>query len=244
MTMPRPLAVVRLGRQPYGVVHALQHHLVAARQRGEIDDTLLLLEHEPVITLGRRADATHILADAATLERAGIAVVPIERGGDATYHGPGQLVGYPIVDLAALGLGPSDYMHALEDAVIAAMADWGIAGGRRQGQVGVWVGGNKMCAMGVRVSKRVTYHGLALNVDPIMDHWRMIVPCGIRDGFVTSMAAELGSAPPMEAVIATVVARLGHRLGLAPVERALENLCPKAAVGMSMAAVQSAENQE
>lgn len=227
--MRRPLAVVPLGRQPYGRVHALQHRLVAARQRGEIDDTLLLLEHEPVITLGRRADAAHILVDEATLARAGIEVVSIERGGDVTYHGPGQLVGYPIVDLAELRLGPSDYMHALEDAVIAAMADWGIATGRRQGRVGVWVGDNKICALGVRVSKRVTYHGFALNVDPNMDHWRMIVPCGIRDGFVTSMAAELGKVPTMDLVRATVVARLGQRLGLAPVERALASLGPEIA---------------
>lgn len=219
-----PLAVVALGRQPYGVVHAFQHRLVAARQRGAVGDVLLLLEHEPVITLGRRADLAHVLASEEMLTRAGINVVPVERGGDVTYHGPGQLVGYPILNLNSLGLGPSDYMHALEDVIIAAMGDWSIAAGRRKGQVGVWVGEDKICAMGVRISKRVTYHGFALNVDPIMDHWRMIVPCGIRDGFVTSMAAELGFAPSMDDVMATVVTCFAAVFGMAPTIRTLSEL--------------------
>ncbi len=240
--MRPPLAVVRLGRQPYGRVHRLQHALVEARQRDEICDVALLLEHEPVITLGRRADASHILVEEPVLRRAGIAVVEIERGGDVTYHGPGQVVGYPIVDLSRLGLGPSDYMHALEDAIIAAMGDYGIAAGRRHGQVGVWVGDNKICALGVRVSKRVTYHGFALNVDPNMDHWRMIVPCGIRDGFVTSMAAEMGRVPAMDAVVDTVVARLGERLGLIPSEHRLSDMLPGVAQEAPLAEMESPEN--
>ncbi len=148
----------------------------------------------------------------------------IERGGDVTYHGPGQLVGYPIINLASLGIGPSDYMHALEDVIIAAMAEFGIVGTRRKDQIGVWVGGDKICAMGVRVSKRVTYHGFALNVAPNMAHWRMIVPCGIRDGFVTSMAAELGQAPPMAKVATTVVTCFADRFGMTPMTRSLSEL--------------------
>jgi len=219
-----PLVVVALGRQPYETVHALQHRLVAARKQGDVSDVLLLVEHEPVITLGRRADPANVLASAASLREAGIEVVRIERGGDVTYHGPGQLVGYPIVNLASLGIGPSDYMHALEDVIIAAMAEFGIVGTRRKDQIGVWVGGDKICAMGVRVSKRVTYHGFALNVAPNMAHWRMIVPCGIRDGFVTSMAAELGQAPPMAKVATTVVTCFADRFGMTPMTRSLSEL--------------------
>ncbi|MGC9359439.1 MAG: lipoyl(octanoyl) transferase LipB [Anaerolineae bacterium] len=221
---PRPLAVVELGLQPYGRAHALQHRLVAARQQGNVSDVLLLLEHEPVITLGRRADPENVLVTAESLQEAGIELVRIERGGDVTYHGPGQLVGYPIIDLASLGLGPSDYMHGLEDVIMAAMAEFGIVGARRKGQIGVWVDGDKICAMGVRVSKRVTYHGFALNVDPIMDHWRMIIPCGIRDGFVTSMAVELGQAPSMEEVRSTVLAHFAAHFGMTPVARTLAEL--------------------
>jgi lipoate-protein ligase B len=240
--MRPPLAAVRLGRQPYGRVHRLQHALVEARQRDEINDVALFLEHEPVITLGRRADASHIVVEESVLTRAGIEVVEIERGGDVTYHGPGQLVGYPIVDLSRLGLGPSDYMHALEDAIIAAVGDYGIAAGRRHGQVGVWVEGNKICALGVRVSKRVTYHGFALNVDPNMDHWRMIVPCGIRDGFVTSVAAEMGCVPAMDAVVDTVVTRLSERLGLTPTECRLSGLLPGGALEALLAGMESSKD--
>jgi len=220
----RPLAVVELGLEPYGKAHALQHRLVAARQQGDVSDVILLLEHEPVITLGRRADPRNVLATAEALQEAGIELVRIERGGDVTYHGPGQLVGYPIIDLASLGIGPSDYMHGLEDVIMAAIGEFGIVGGRRKGQIGVWVNGDKICAMGVRVSKRVTYHGFALNVDPAMEHWRMIVPCGIRDGFVTSIEAELGQAPSMSDVESMVVAHFAAHFGMKPVTRALSEL--------------------
>jgi lipoate-protein ligase B len=222
--MSRRLAVVELGIQPYGRAHTLQHRLVAARQQGDVSDVLLLLEHAPVITLGRRADPANVLASSDSLQEAGIEVVRIERGGDVTYHGPGQLVGYPIVDLASLGLGPSDYMHGLEDVIMAAITEFGLKGSRREGQIGVWVGGDKICAMGVRVSKRVTYHGFALNVDPIMDHWHMIIPCGIRDGFVTSMASELGRAPSMEEVRSAVVTHFAEYFAMMPVDCTLAEL--------------------
>lgn len=211
--MTRTVAVVHLGVEPYGPVLELQHRLVSLRQQEQIGDTLLLLEHTPVITLGRRADEGHILAPADTLAREGIEVHRVERGGDVTYHGPGQLVGYPIIHLPSFGLGASDYMHRLEDVLAAALADWHLVSHRREGVIGVWVGDNKIAALGVRISKGVTYHGFALNVAPDMRHWATIVPCGITDGGVTSLALELGQAPPMAEVRARVVQHFGALFG-------------------------------
>jgi lipoate-protein ligase B len=189
-----------LGVQAYQPMETLQHELVSWRQQVFIDDVLLMLEHEPVITLGRRADPHHVLVDAEELQRQGIIVCQTERGGDVTYHGPGQLVVYPILNLALLGLGPSDYMHNLEDVAAETVADYGLATFRRPGIIGVWVGKNKIAALGVRIKGGVSFHGLALNVDPVMTHWSNIIACGITDGGVTSMASELGYAPPMAEV--------------------------------------------
>lgn len=204
------VGLLNLGREPYQRVQALQNRLVDRRQRGEIGDTLILLEHQPVITLGRRGDPGHILADAEALAAAGVEVCRSERGGDVTYHGPGQLVGYPILYLPDHALGASDYMHRLEDVLALALADYGIATHRREGIIGVWVGENKIAALGVRVRGQVTYHGWALNVAPDMRHWGYIIPCGITDGGVTSMALELGAAPPMAEVRACMAARFAE----------------------------------
>jgi len=191
---------VDLGREPYASAEALQHKLVTWRQEGRIDDTLLLLEHDPVFTLGRRADSSHILASPEVLEREGIEVRQTERGGDVTYHGPGQIVGYPIMHLPSRGLGASDYMHRLEQVLMDTMQDYGIPTHRRDGIIGVWVGQNKIAALGVRIKRGVAFHGFALNVAPDMYHWTLIIPCGITDGGVTSMALELPEAPPLEEV--------------------------------------------
>jgi len=185
-------------------MEALQHTLVDWRQRELIDDVLILLEHEPVITLGRRADDAHILASPEALETEGVQVCRTERGGDVTYHGPGQLVGYPIIDISSYGLGASDYMHRLEDVVAAALADFGIQTHKREGIIGVWVGENKIAALGVRIKRGVTFHGFALNVKPNMLHWSFIIPCGITDGGVTSVALELEHAPTMAEMRARV----------------------------------------
>lgn len=200
MVRPTRVRLVNLARIAYGLAVDLQNELVARRQAGEIDDVLLLLEHEPVITLGRRADESHVLATREALCSAGITVHHTERGGDVTYHGPGQLVGYPILHLPSHNLGASDYMHLLEEVVVRTAADYDLTTQRREGVIGVWVGINKLAAFGVRIKRGVSMHGLALNVDPDMDHWRMIIPCGIRDGFVTSLSRELGVAPPMDQV--------------------------------------------
>ncbi len=213
MNMAETLLCYDLGLVPYGPVHRLQRILVEQRRLDQVGDLALFLEHTPVITLGRRADPGHILASPEALAQEGITVHPVERGGDVTYHGPGQLVVYPILRLREHHLGPSDYMHLLEEVVIATLADLGIQAGRREGFVGVWVGHDKLCALGVRVMRGITMHGLALNIAPNMAHWALIVPCGIRDGGVGSMAALLGCAPPREVVARTLAHRLADALG-------------------------------
>ncbi len=202
----KKVLLLELGVEPYDRAWELQHRLVAARRSGRLGDVLILLEHEPVLTLGRRADESHILASLDTLKRLGVAVQRVERGGDVTYHGPGQLVGYPILRLADYGLGASDYMHALEEVLIHALADLGVAATRKPDLIGVWAGGGKIAALGARIEEGITYHGFALNVAPDMAHFALIVPCGLRDEQVTSMSAVLGR--PVE--MAQVRARVRH----------------------------------
>jgi len=197
--------LIQLGVQPYGPMQALQNELVQWRQQELIEDAFLLLEHAPVITLGRRADPAHILATPEMLTGEGVEVCQSERGGDVTYHGPGQLVGYPILRLHRYHIGASDYMHRLEEVIMLTLADYGLASHRRDRVIGAWVGDNKIAAFGVRIKRGVTLHGFALNVSPNMLHWSFIIPCGITDGGVTSMAAQLGSAPPMQRVRERVI---------------------------------------
>lgn len=204
--MGKTVWVLELGIEPYDCAWELQHRLVAARRAEKVGDLLLLLEHEPVLTLGRRADESHILASPEMLQRLGVAVRRVERGGDVTYHGPGQIVGYPILRLADYGLGASDYMHALEEVLIRALADLGVAATRKPDLIGVWADGGKVAALGARIEEGVTYHGFALNVNPRMEHFALIVPCGLRDDLVTSMSAVLGQ--PLE--MAQVRARVRH----------------------------------
>nr|MBC7244840.1 lipoyl(octanoyl) transferase LipB [Chloroflexota bacterium] len=204
------MLVLNLGLEPYERAWELQHCLVKARQEGRIDDILILLEHEPVITLGRTGDPSHILASADELREAGIVVHRVERGGDVTYHGPGQLVGYPILHLEAHHLGVSDYMHALEDVLIRTLHDFGLSAYRRTGIIGVWVGERKIAALGARVERGVTYHGFALNVAPNLEHFALIVPCGLTDASVTSMQRELGKPVEMHFVRERVIWNFGQ----------------------------------
>ncbi len=210
------LHVRRLGVVPYDEALALQQRLVEDRAADRIPDTLLLLEHPPVITLGVRVhhDRSHIVASPETLAERGVDVRESGRGGDVTYHGPGQLVGYPIV---ALGPGRRDlhrYVRDLEEALIVALGRLGIRGGRIQGLTGVWVGDEKIAAIGVRVARWITSHGFALNVSPNLDHFGLIVPCGISDRGVTSIARVLGRLVPMEEVEGLVATALAEILGL------------------------------
>jgi len=214
---PRPLDVRRLGIVSYADGLALQEELVNARKAGEIPDQLLLLEHPPVITLGAkvRNDRSHVLASAETLEEAGVALFEAGRGGDVTYHGPGQLVGYPIVDLRPDRCDVHRYVRDLEQVMIATAAAFGIEAGRVAGLTGAWVGQDKLAAIGVRISRWITSHGFALNVATDLSHFSLIVPCGIEDRGVTSLGRLLGAAPPMTAVgdaVISAFARIFERL--------------------------------
>ena len=202
MDDPRRLEVHRLGRLPYEEALVLQQRLVEARKAGQIPDQLLLLQHPPVITLGAkvRNDRSHVLASDEALEEAGVSLFEAGRGGDVTYHGPGQLVGYPILDLRPDRCDVHRYVRDLE-AVMIAMADgFGIRAERVAGLTGAWVGRNKLAAIGVRISRWITSHGFAFNVSTDLAHFGLIVPCGIADRGVTSLGELLGAAPPMAAV--------------------------------------------
>ena len=183
----RPLDVRRLGVVGYGAALDLQRRLVADRQRDLVADQLLLLEHPPVITLGARADAGNVLASPAALRRRGVEVHDARRGGDVTYHGPGQLVGYPIVLLKPDRCDVRRYVRDLEEVLIRAAADFGVRAARAPGLTGVWVGDDKLAAIGVRLSRWVTSHGFALNVTTDLDDFALIRPCGLADRGVTSL---------------------------------------------------------
>ena len=196
----RPLDVRRLGLMPYGEALALQRALVEDRRAGRIADTLLLVEHPHVLTLGVRGDGgrSHILATADALASRGVEVHETGRGGDITYHGPGQLVGYPIIDLKPDRCDVHRYVRDLEDVLIRTACDYGIAAARVAGLTGVWVGREKLAAIGVRVARWITSHGFAFNVSTDLDYFNLIVPCGIADRGVTSLARLVGR--PVDAV--------------------------------------------
>jgi lipoate-protein ligase B len=200
---PAP-AVRRLGRIGYRAAWALQRQLVAARSADEIPDTLLLLEHPPVITLGRAGSTDHLLGSEAELAGRGVELVASDRGGDITFHGPGQIVGYAVVDLAARGRDLHRYLRDLETVLIRALAEFGIHAGRSPGLTGVWVGDAKVAAIGIRVSRWITHHGFALNVQTDLSYFDLIVPCGIADRRVTSMEALLGGPVDRAAVEAAL----------------------------------------
>jgi lipoyl(octanoyl) transferase len=183
----RTLAVRRLGRVPYERGLSLQADLVARRQRGDIPDTLLLLEHDPVFTLGRNARVENVLLPEDALRARGFGVHETGRGGDVTYHGPGQAVGYPILHLEPGRQDVHRYVRDLEEVMIRACADEGVAAERIAGKSGVWVGREKVGAIGVRIARWVTSHGFALNVANDLAPFELIVPCGIRDHGVTSL---------------------------------------------------------
>src|SRR6476620_11197931 len=205
--MSRPLEVRWLATVPYAEGVDLQKRLVEQRKLDAIPDQLLLLEHPPVITLGvkTRDDRTHIVATPQTLEDEGIEVVETGRGGDVTYHGPGQLVGYPILDLKPDRCDVHRYVRDLEAVLIRAVERFGIRAGRMPGLTGVWVGADKLAAIGIRISRWVTSHGFALNVTTDLDHFGFIVPCGITGKGVTSFERLLGQAPTMADVSAAVI---------------------------------------
>jgi lipoyl(octanoyl) transferase len=205
----RAIEVRRLGLVPYEAGLELQRQLVDERKAQRIPDQLLLLQHPPVITLGVRVrdDRAHVLAAPDELARQGVAIVESGRGGDVTFHGPGQLVGYPILDLNPDRRDVHRYVRDLEEVLIQVAASFGIAAGREPGLTGAWVGNEKLAAIGVRISRWVTSHGFALNVATDLRHFDLIVPCGIRDKGVTSLERLLGRPVPMaEVESATITA--------------------------------------
>lgn len=198
----------------YGDAWALQRALLRDRQEERIPDVLLLVEHPPVITVGRAGKKTHILVPEDLLRRSGIELYEIERGGDVTYHGPGQLVGYPILGLQRLGEDVVRYVRLLETTLIAALQPFGIAADRLRGYPGVWVQGAKIAAIGVAVKRKVTMHGFALNVDPSLAHFDLINPCGLGKP-VTSMARLLGRPVSLEEIRPVIFQTFGAQFGLA-----------------------------
>ncbi len=202
--------VRRLGIVPYREAWGLQKELAEARRSGTIPDTLLLLEHPHTYTIGRRGTRNNVFLTDAELTARGITCLEVDRGGDVTYHGPGQLVGYPILDL-----GPHPdvgaYLRSLEDMLIEAIGDFGTAAERLPGYTGVWIGNRKIAAIGVKVAHGITTHGFALNVAPDLSLFTHILPCGIPDKGVTSMALERGASPPMAEVEEAVAARFRAR---------------------------------
>ena len=204
---PRALQARRLGTLAYAEAAALQQQLVARRRRHEIADQLLLLQHPHVITLGSSARAEHVLADEATRRLLDIEIHETGRGGDVTYHGPGQLIGYPILDLKPDRCDLHRYIRDIEAALITLLAEYGLGAGRKDGLTGVWVGDAKVAAIGVRVSSGwITSHGFALNVSTDLTFFDAIVPCGIRDRAVTSLERETGGTVDF----ARAVARVTH----------------------------------
>lgn len=207
----RTLDIRRLGRIDYETGLALQQELVEERRTGAIPDTLLLLEHSPVITLGvrTRGRASNIVASADELRDRGVTVVETGRGGDVTYHGPGQLVGYPIFDLRPNRCDVHQYVRDLEQALVLALGAFGVTAGRVTGLTGVWVGPAgreaKIAAIGVRISRWITSHGFALNVSTDLRNFRLIVPCGIADRGVTSLELVTGVPVGMSAVEDAIV---------------------------------------
>lgn len=211
------LTVIDRGLEDYACTLAFQEMQVARRQQKHGNDTIILVEHRPVFTLGRRANTGDILLGKPDLDRLGIAVVETTRGGLVTYHGPGQLVVYPIIDLGARNRGPAWYVGRLEQAIVTCLAEFGVqATGDAQNR-GVWVGQEKIAAIGVRITRGITMHGFAVNIAPDLTPFSYIVPCGIRDRGVTSLKA-LGVEISLDKVKSPIVQHLARSLatGLEP----------------------------
>ena len=208
---PRVLDVRRLGLVAYDDALELQRDLVEQRRAGRVPDLLLLLEHPPVITLGARSEISraNILATSERLAEMGIAVHETGRGGDVTYHGPGQVVGYPILDLRPDRCDVHKYVRDLEEVMIRVCAGYGVSAGRIAGLTGTWVGAEKIAAIGIRISRWITSHGFAFNVSTNLDHFTLIVPCGLAGRGVTSLAAITGRQVSIAQVEETIVRHFG-----------------------------------
>lgn len=208
--MIRECRVVSLGMCDYQEAYQLQKQLLCRRIGGKIPDTLVLLQHPPVFTIGRKGTRKNILAGNEVLYREGILVYNTDRGGDITYHGPGQIVGYPILDLNLHGRDVHRVINMYEEVVIRLLAGYGLKGSRLTEHPGVWVDHEKICAIGIGISNWVTYHGFALNVNTNLEHFRYIIPCGITGRGVTSMARILGRGVDETSVAGELVRIFGR----------------------------------
>jgi lipoyl(octanoyl) transferase len=211
-------SLLRLGLVDYLEAWELQKRLARQVGDGRSGGCLLVLEHPRTYTLGVRAREEHLLLAHEAFGRLGAKIYQVDRGGDVTYHGPGQLVGYPILDLRDWGAGPLWYVRTLEAVLIDALGALGVTGGRREGRRGVWVGNEKIAAIGVRVSRGITTHGFALNVDPDLAYFRHIVPCGLADAGVTSVRRVVGGPVRMDEAVDAVISAFGARFGLEMIE--------------------------
>jgi lipoate-protein ligase B len=209
--------VVRLGTVDYQQAWDLQVRLAQGVWAAEQPNTLLLLEHPPVYTRGRLSQPGHILLTPGQLREKGISVYDTDRGGQVTYHGPGQLVGYPVVDLREWG-GPLQYVRTLERIIVSTLSDFQIPAKLVQGLTGVWAGGGKVAAIGLKISRGVAYHGFAINVNTDLSYYDHIVPCGIEDRPVTSMSQVLGHPVDLESVHYSLVYQFGKGMGFRMVE--------------------------
>ncbi len=221
------VAVCHLGHKDYHEAWALQRavqaRLIAAKRSlppATLSHALLLVEHPPVFTLGKSGDRANLLLSEVRLAERGAELVPVDRGGDITFHGPGQLVGYPILDLDHFYTDIHRYLRELEEAIIGTCADYGLSAGRIDGRTGVWIGPDergperKICAMGIRCSRWVTMHGFAFNMNTDLEWFNFIVPCGIADRGVTSLARELGGPVDEDEVAARFLRHFGKRFGV------------------------------
>jgi len=220
------LRVVDLGRTRYGDCWEIQKTVLAAREAGTCPDTLLFTHHDHVFTLGRGADDDHVLASSDDLDRSGAELVKTDRGGDVTYHGPGQLVGYPVLDLRGHYLDIHRYLRDLEEVLIGTIGDFGLRGEREEGYTGVWVSGEKIAAIGVKVSRWFTMHGFALNVNTDLTFFDRIIPCGIGHLGVTSMEKALGRRVDMGDVMASASKRFAEKFNLDPRTAGPDQVCP------------------
>ncbi len=224
----RTISVINLGRTDYGQCWGLQQRLFELRSRNEIDDLLLLTEHDHVYTIGKTGDDNHLLANGEELTRKGIGVYHNDRGGDITYHGPGQLVGYPILDLNNYYCDLHRYLRDLEEVIVRVLARHGVKGSRDGDYTGVWVGNEKVCAIGVKTRRWVTMHGFALNIKTDLSFFGRIIPCGIFEKGVTSLQKQVGMELDMDEIANTLALEFGHvfeaRMHMGSVEQVLNKL--------------------